>query len=97
MNREINFIGSMRYGDVFDEAIRLVATKQIDLRPLITSVLPLAAGRPSDATGRQSAAGIKSSDGDLRQIENMHLSTLIWWSARPTVGCDEIWHPSQFL
>lgn len=43
MNREINFIGSMRYGDVFDEAIRLVATKRIDLRPLITGVLPLAA------------------------------------------------------
>jgi L-idonate 5-dehydrogenase len=42
MNREINFIGSMRYGDVFDEAIRLVATKRIDLRPLITGVLPLA-------------------------------------------------------
>ena len=42
MNREINFIGSMRYGDVFDEAIRLVATKRIDLQPLITGVLPLA-------------------------------------------------------
>jgi L-idonate 5-dehydrogenase len=42
MNREINFIGSMRYGDVFDEAIRLVAAKRIDLRPLITGVLPLA-------------------------------------------------------
>ena len=46
MNREINFIGSMRYGDVFDEAIRLIATNRIDLRPLITGVLPLAeAGR----------------------------------------------------
>lgn len=40
MNREINFIGSMRYGNVFDEAIRLVAAKRIDLRPLITAVLP---------------------------------------------------------
>ena len=42
MNREINFIGTMRYGDVFDEAIRLVAAKRIDLRPLITGVLPFA-------------------------------------------------------
>lgn len=42
MNREINFIGSMRYGNVFDEAIRLVAAKRIDLRPLITAVLPFA-------------------------------------------------------
>jgi L-idonate 5-dehydrogenase len=41
MNREINFVGSMRYGDVFDEAIRLVAAKRIDLGPLITGVLPL--------------------------------------------------------
>jgi L-idonate 5-dehydrogenase len=42
MNREIQFIGSMRYGDVFNEAIRLAATKRIDLRPLITNVLPFA-------------------------------------------------------
>lgn len=42
MVREINFIGSMRYGNVFDEAIRLVAAKRIDLRPLISGVLPLA-------------------------------------------------------
>jgi L-idonate 5-dehydrogenase len=41
MNREINFIGSMRYGDVFDEAIRLIAANRIDLRPLLTRVLPL--------------------------------------------------------
>jgi len=42
MNHEINFIGSMRYGDVFGEAIRLVAAKRIDLLPLITAVLPFA-------------------------------------------------------
>jgi L-idonate 5-dehydrogenase len=45
MNREINFIGSMRYGDVFDEAIRLVTANRIDLRPLLTGVLPLADAR----------------------------------------------------
>jgi len=42
MNREIHYIGSMRYGDVFDEAIRLVAAQRIDLRPLLTAVLPFA-------------------------------------------------------
>jgi L-idonate 5-dehydrogenase len=42
MVREINFIGSMRYGNVFDEAIRLVAAGRIDLRPLVSGVLPLA-------------------------------------------------------
>ncbi len=57
MNREINFIGSMRYGDVFDEAIRLVATKRIDLRTLITGVLPLAdAGEAMRQAGDKSLA-----------------------------------------
>jgi L-idonate 5-dehydrogenase len=42
MVREINFIGSMRYGNVFGEAIRLVEANRIDLRPLISGVLPLA-------------------------------------------------------
>jgi L-idonate 5-dehydrogenase len=41
MNREINFIGSMRYGDVFDECIRLVAAGRIPLRPLLSEVFPL--------------------------------------------------------
>jgi L-idonate 5-dehydrogenase len=42
MNREINLIGSMRYGNVFGEAIRLVSSGRIDLRPLVNDVLPLA-------------------------------------------------------
>ena len=42
MTREINFIGSMRYGNVFDDAIRLVQSRRIDVRGLITGVLPLA-------------------------------------------------------
>jgi L-idonate 5-dehydrogenase len=35
MNKEINIMGSMRYGNVFDEAIRLVAGGRVDLQPLI--------------------------------------------------------------
>jgi len=42
MVREINFIGSMRYGNVFAEAIRLVEAGRIDLRGLISGVLPIA-------------------------------------------------------
>lgn len=38
---EIQFIGSFRYGDVFDEAIRLVASGRINLQPLISQVFPL--------------------------------------------------------
>lgn len=41
MNREIQFLGSFRYGNVFDEAIRLVSSGRVDLRPLISRVLPL--------------------------------------------------------
>ena len=42
MNREINYIGSMRYGDVFGEAIRLVASGRVNLQPLVSSVFPIA-------------------------------------------------------
>lgn len=42
MVKEINFIGSFRYGNIFDEAISLVASKRISLDPFITGVLPLA-------------------------------------------------------
>jgi len=41
MNKEINLVGSMRYGNVFDEAIRLVSAGRVNLRPLINAVFPL--------------------------------------------------------
>jgi L-idonate 5-dehydrogenase len=41
MVREINFRGSMRYGDTFDEAIRLVAAGRVDVRSLINRIFPL--------------------------------------------------------
>jgi L-idonate 5-dehydrogenase len=41
MTREIQCVGSFRYGDVFDEAIRLVASGRLKLQPLITDVLPI--------------------------------------------------------
>jgi 2-desacetyl-2-hydroxyethyl bacteriochlorophyllide A dehydrogenase len=41
MVREINFRGSMRYGDSFDEAIRLVAAGRIDVSSLINNVFAL--------------------------------------------------------
>ncbi len=36
MRKEINFVGSQRYGNVFDEAIRLVTSGQLSLRPLMS-------------------------------------------------------------
>jgi L-idonate 5-dehydrogenase len=41
MVREINFRGSMRYGDTFDEAIRLVAAGRIKVQPFINHVFGL--------------------------------------------------------
>jgi 2-desacetyl-2-hydroxyethyl bacteriochlorophyllide A dehydrogenase len=41
MARETQFIGSFRYANVFAEAIRLAASGRVDLRPLVTNVLPL--------------------------------------------------------
>lgn len=41
MVRETQFIGSFRYGNVFGEAIRLVATGRVNLEPLISEVFPL--------------------------------------------------------
>ncbi|WP_260703463.1 zinc-dependent alcohol dehydrogenase [Edaphobacter flagellatus] len=43
MNREIHFIGSMRYADVFDEAIALVHSGRVNLKPFISHVLPFSA------------------------------------------------------
>jgi len=42
MTREIQFIGSFRYGNVFGEAIRLAASGRVNLEPLISQVFPLA-------------------------------------------------------
>jgi L-idonate 5-dehydrogenase len=41
MVRETQFIGSFRYGNVFDEAIRLAATGRVNLEPLISEIFPL--------------------------------------------------------
>jgi L-idonate 5-dehydrogenase len=41
MVKEIELIGSFRYGNVFNDAIELVASGRINLTPFITEVLPL--------------------------------------------------------
>src|SRR5260370_10700478 len=41
MVREIQFLGSFRYANEFDEAIRLAAARRVNLQPLISRVLPL--------------------------------------------------------
>jgi 2-desacetyl-2-hydroxyethyl bacteriochlorophyllide A dehydrogenase len=41
MLREIQYIGSFRYGNVFGEAIRLAASGRLKLQPLVSRVFPL--------------------------------------------------------
>ena len=55
MAREINLVGSMRYGNVFGEALRLVESGRIDVRGLISAVLPL-----GEIDGAMRRAGGKS-------------------------------------
>lgn len=53
MVREIQFIGTFRYGDVFGEAIRLAATRRVNLAALISRVYPL--GQVAEAMALASA------------------------------------------
>jgi L-idonate 5-dehydrogenase len=39
--RELQFVGSFRYGNVWEEAIRLATSGRVNLRPLISRVFPL--------------------------------------------------------
>jgi len=41
MVRELQFVGSFRYGSVWEEAIRFVASGRVQLQPLISRVFPL--------------------------------------------------------
>lgn len=45
MVRELQFVGSFRYGNVWEEAIRLVTSGRVNLRPLISRVFPLRQAR----------------------------------------------------
>jgi L-idonate 5-dehydrogenase len=41
MIREIQFVGSFRYGNVWEEGIRLIGSRRVNLAPLISRVFPL--------------------------------------------------------
>jgi L-idonate 5-dehydrogenase len=53
MVREIQFMGSFRYGNVFEEAIGLATSGRVNLQPLVSRVLPL--GQISEAMVQASA------------------------------------------
>lgn len=56
MVKEITYLGTMRYGDVFGEALAQVAAGRVDLRPFITKVFPFA-----ETAAAFEAAGDKTS------------------------------------
>ncbi len=41
MIREIQFLGSFRYGNVWEEGVRLLASGRVNLQPLVSRVFPL--------------------------------------------------------
>ena len=43
--RELQLVGSFRYGNVWEQAIRLVVSGRVELQPLISSVFPLRQAR----------------------------------------------------
>ena len=61
MIREIKFIGSFRYGDVFEDGIRLLAAGRVDLRPLVSEVFPLAEAAKALTGAADATASLKSS------------------------------------
>ena len=59
MARELNLLGSLRFANVFSTAVALMASARIDVRPLITSVYPLAELGTAMQTAITAPAGIK--------------------------------------
>lgn len=54
IRKQINFIGSFRYANIFDEAINLVSMGRINLDPFLTGEFPI-----SDTQQAMIAAGDK--------------------------------------
>jgi L-idonate 5-dehydrogenase len=59
MARELNLLGSFRFAHVFPSVIALMASGRIDVRPLITSVFPLAEFDTAMQTAIHAPDGIK--------------------------------------
>lgn len=59
--KELQFVGSFRYGNVWDQAMRLAVSGRLNLTPLVTHVLPLAQTREALelASGRGGALKVQ--------------------------------------
>lgn len=59
MARELTIAGSFRFANVFATALALMSSGRIDVRPLITSVFPLAEANTALRTAVEAVGGIK--------------------------------------
>ncbi len=59
MAREITYVGSFRYADVFDDAIALVRSGRVDVAPLVSRVMPLAAAAEALALAGSPGGAVK--------------------------------------
>jgi threonine dehydrogenase-like Zn-dependent dehydrogenase len=59
MNREVQLVGSFRYGDVFGDAIALVARGAVRVDELVSEVFPLADAATALDRAADAAAVIK--------------------------------------
>ena len=57
--KELQFVGSFRYGNVWEQAIRLGASGRLNLKPLITHVLPLTQAREALELASRRGAALK--------------------------------------
>ncbi|HUG53273.1 MAG TPA: L-idonate 5-dehydrogenase, partial [Vicinamibacteria bacterium] len=57
--KELRLVGSFRYGNVWEQAIRLVASGRVDLQPLISDVLPLSRAREALELASRRGAAVK--------------------------------------
>lgn len=67
LTKEITLVGSMRYGDVFEEAIRLVSSGRVNLAPFIEEVLPF-----SDCTSALSEANNRAKNLKIQIALDLH-------------------------
>ena len=57
--RELQLVGSFRYGNVWEQAIRLVASGRVNLQPLISNVFPLRQAREALELASARGAAVK--------------------------------------
>jgi len=57
--KELQFVGSFRYGNVWEQAIRLGASGRLNLKPLITHVLPFTQAREALELAAARGAALK--------------------------------------